>query len=112
MVLEPLVLQEVDVVTEAADDAPNLLMLCVLFLLTCIAAGNYGNAVSSIIVMVLVVELTYCDQRIPLLLKSVNTVEYSHQMFFIAKNSGGSDKNSRGSTRKQPIFFTYTYLSN
>ena len=43
MVSEPLVLQEDYVVTEAADDALNILTLRVLVLVTCTAAGNYGQ---------------------------------------------------------------------
>ena len=42
--------------TEAEDDAPYVLMLHVLVLLTCTAAGNSVNDVSSIIFIVLVVE--------------------------------------------------------
>ena len=56
LVSEPLVLQEDAVVTEAVNDAPNVLTLRVLVLLTCTAAGNSGNGVYSMIVMVLVVE--------------------------------------------------------
>ena len=56
MVPEPLVLQEYDVVTESADDDPNVITLRVLVLLTCKAAGNSGNGISSIIFIVLVVE--------------------------------------------------------
>ena len=56
MVSEPLVLQEDDVVTEAADDAPNVLTIRVLVLLACTAAVNYGNGVPSMVFMVLVVE--------------------------------------------------------
>ena len=63
MVPEPLVLQENDVETEAADDYPNILTLCVFVLPTCTAAGNSGNSLSSIIVMVLVVKLIDYDQR-------------------------------------------------
>ena len=53
MVSEPLVMQEDYVVTEAADHDPNVLMLCVLVLLTCTSTGNYDNGLSLIIVMVL-----------------------------------------------------------
>ena len=74
IVSEPLVMKEEDVLIEAVDDAPNVLTLCVLVLLTCTAAGNYGNSVSSVIVMVLVVELIDCDQRSFLLLQSVYTI--------------------------------------
>ena len=42
--------------TEASDDAPNLLTLCVIVPLTCTAASKYSNGVSSIIGMVLCVE--------------------------------------------------------
>ena len=69
MVLEALVLQEDDVVTEAADDAPNVLTLRVLVLLTCTASGNSGNSVSSMIVMVLVIECIDYDKRSLLLLQ-------------------------------------------
>ena len=35
--------------TEAMDDAPNVLMIHVILLLTFIATGNYDNGVSSMI---------------------------------------------------------------
>ena len=100
--------------TEATDDAPNVLTLCVLVLLTCTAPGNSGNGVSSVIVMVLVAECIGYDQKSSLLLQSVDTTEYPHMstVFPRAGDDGGSDKNRRGSTGKRPRFFTYTYLSN
>ena len=82
-------MKEEDVLIEAVDDAPNVLTLCVLVLLTCTAAGNYGNSVSSVIVMVLVVELIDCDQRSFLLLQSVYTMEYPLQPFFCCQKLRG-----------------------
>ena len=42
--------------TETEDDSPDVHTLCVLVLLTCTAAGNYGNGISSMMVMVMVFE--------------------------------------------------------
>ena len=112
MVSEPLVMQDDAVVTEAEDDDPDVITLSVLVLLTCTANGIYGNDASSMICMVLIVELIDYDQRSLLLLKSVETMEYPHRLSPHPENSWGSDKNRRGSTGKQPRFFTYIYLSN
>ena len=54
MVSEPLVLQKDYFVTKAADDAPNVLILYVLVLITCTSDINYGNGVSYMIVMVMI----------------------------------------------------------
>ena len=82
MVSYPLVLQEGAVVIKAVDDAPNLIMLYVLVVLTYTAAGTSGNGISSMLVMALVVELIDYYQRNSLLLQSVETMEYPHQLFF------------------------------
>ena len=76
MVSEPLVLKEDGVVTEVEDYATNVFTLCVLVLLTCTAASNSTNVLSSIIVMVMVVELIDYDQRSLLIMQSVDTMEY------------------------------------
>ena len=109
--------------TRAADDFPNVLILHVLFLLTCTAIGNSDNSGSSNIFMVLFVEWIEYDKRGFLLFikgvfyecnKSTQWNILINHLFFrwnilvnrllFSEKIGGSCKYRRDSTGKQIIF--------
>ena len=103
MVPEPLVLQEYDVVTEAADDDPNILTLRVLVLVTCIAAGNYGQrcifhycyGYGFLNEFIMIKGVFYCCNQL-------TTMEYPHRKFFLffsPKIPGDLDRNGEGVDR-------------